>query len=116
VICRNPCDAKNEQAEAQLAEIEALYRTAPIGLAFFDANTYTYLCLNDRQAAFFGLRPDEIVGRGLLEMAPIEGLKELFDQVARGEPVINFPLQGLLATDDLGTVRTLAQKRSSSPQ
>jgi signal transduction histidine kinase len=32
-------------------------------------------------------------------MAPIEGLKELFDQVARGEPVINFLLEGTLVTD-----------------
>jgi signal transduction histidine kinase len=32
-------------------------------------------------------------------MAPIEGLKELFDQVARGEPVINFPLEGKLLND-----------------
>ena len=32
-------------------------------------------------------------------MAPIEGLRELFDQVARGEPVINYPLEGSLVTD-----------------
>jgi PAS domain S-box-containing protein len=96
---------KNEQAESQLAEIEALYRTAPIGLALFDLNDYTYLRLNDRQAAFFGLKPDQIVGKTLTQMAPIEGLRELFDQVATGEPVINFPLQGSLATDEPGTLR-----------
>ena len=81
------------------AEIETIYRTAPIGLALFDLNDYHYLRLNDRQAAFFGLKPEQIVGRTLTEMAPIEGLKELFDQVARGEPVINFPLEGKLFND-----------------
>ena len=90
---------KTEEAERQHAELETIYRTAPIGLALFDLDDYHYLRLNDRQAAFFGLRPDQIVGKTLIQMAPIEGLRELFDQVARGEPVINYPLEGTLVTD-----------------
>jgi signal transduction histidine kinase len=90
---------KTEEAQRQHAEIESVYRTAPIGLALFDLKDYRYLRLNDRQAAFFGLKPEQIVGRTLTEMAPIEGLKELFDQVAQGKPVINFPLEGTLVTD-----------------
>lgn len=96
---RESLQRKNEEAERQHAEIETIYRTAPIGLALFDLDDYHYLRLNDRQAAFFGLEPEQIVGRKLTEMAPIQGLKELFDQVARGEPVINFPLEGKLITD-----------------
>jgi len=91
--------AKTAETERQRAEIETIYRTAPIGLALFDLDGYHYLRLNDRQAAFFGLKPEQIVGRRLTEMAPIEGLKELFNQVALGEPVINFPLEGTLVTD-----------------
>ena len=90
---------KTEEVERQHAELETIYRTAPIGLALFDTVDYRYLRLNDRQAAFFGLKPEQVVGRTLLEMAPIQGLKELFDQVMRGEPVINYPLEGTLATD-----------------
>ena len=90
---------KSEEAERQHAEIDTVYRTAPIGLALFSIPDYRYLRLNERQAAFFGLRPEQIVGHTLTEMAPIPGLKELFDQVAGGEPVINFPLEGSLATD-----------------
>ena len=90
---------KSKEAEQQHAEIETLYRTAPIGLALFDTKEYRYLRLNERQAAFFGMRPDQIVGQTLTEMAPIEGLRDLFDQVARGEPVINYPLEGTLVTD-----------------
>jgi PAS domain S-box-containing protein len=89
---------KSEQAESQLAEIETVYRTAPIGLALFDTKDFRYLRLNDRQAEFFGLRPEQIVGRTLTEMAPIEGLKELFEQVRAGQPVINFPLEGEVVT------------------
>jgi PAS domain S-box-containing protein len=87
------------QTELQLAEIETIYRTAPIGLALFDLDDYHYIRLNDRQAAFFGLKPEQIVGRTLTEMAPIEGLRELFDQVRDGKPVINYPLEGTLVTD-----------------
>jgi PAS domain S-box-containing protein len=89
---------KSELAERQLAEIETVYRTAPIGLALFDTKDFRYLRLNDRQAEFFGLRPEQVVGRTLTEMAPIEGLKELFEQVLAGQPVFNFPLEGELAT------------------
>ncbi len=89
---------KGEQAERQRTEIESLYRTAPIGLALFDAKDFRYLRLNDRQAEFFGLTPEEVVGRTLTEMAPIEGLKELFEQVLTGTPVVNFPLEGELVT------------------
>jgi PAS domain S-box-containing protein len=84
--------------ERQLAEIETVYRTAPIGLALFDTKDYRYLRLNDRQADFFGLKPEQVVGRTLTEMAPIEGLKELFDQVLENKPVVNYPLEGELAT------------------
>jgi len=96
---REALQRKTDEAERQHAELATIYDTAPIGLALFDLDDYHYLRLNDRQAAFFGLKPDQIVGRTLTEMAPIEGLRELFDQVRDGEPVINFPLEGSLATD-----------------
>jgi PAS domain S-box-containing protein len=89
---------KSEEADRQRAEIETVYRTAPIGLALFDTTDFRYLRLNDRQAEFFGLRPEQVVGRTLTEMAPIDGLKELFHQVLEGKPVTNFPLEGQLAT------------------
>jgi PAS domain S-box-containing protein len=90
---------KSEESQRQHAELQTIYDTAPIGLAYFDLDDYHYLRLNERQAAFFGLKPEQIVGKTLIEMAPIPGLRELFDQVARGEPVINYPLEGTLVTD-----------------
>lgn len=90
---------KSIESERQHAELQTIYDTAPIGLAYFDLDDYHYLRLNARQAAFFGLTPDQVVGRTLTEMAPIPGLRELFDQVARGEPIVNYPLEGTLVTD-----------------
>jgi PAS domain S-box-containing protein len=98
VNAREALREKSEQAERQRIEIESLYRSAPIGLALFDIKDFRYLRLNNRQAEFFGLEPEEIVGRTLTEMAPIEGLRELFEQVAAGMPVINYPLEGELVT------------------
>jgi PAS domain S-box-containing protein len=95
---RQALKEKSEQAERQLAEIETVYRTAPIGLALFDTRDFRYLRLNNRQAEFFGLEPEQVVGRTLTEMAPIEGLRELFEQVLAGKPVIDFPLEGELVT------------------
>lgn len=96
---RETLQRKTDEAERQRAEIESIYSTAPIGLALFDLDDYHYIRLNDHQAAFFGLKPAQVVGRTLTEMAPVPGLRELFDQVARGEPVINYPLEGTLITD-----------------
>ena len=90
---------KTEEAESQRAEIESVYHTAPIGLALFDVPDFRYLRLNERQASFFGLKPEQVVGRTLTEMAPIEGLRELFEQVAAGIPVVNYPLEGHLLND-----------------
>ena len=88
---------KTAETERQAAEIETLYRTAPIGLALFDTTDFRYLRLNNRQAQFFGMKPEEVVGRTVTEMAPIKGLRELFEQVRDGHPVINYPLEGELA-------------------
>lgn len=96
---REELHRKSEEAERQAAEIEAVYRTAPIGLALFDPVEFRYLRLNERQASFFGLRPEQVLGRSLTEMAPIEGLRELFEQVLAGTPVVNFPLEGAVVSN-----------------
>ncbi len=88
-----------EDAQRRFAEIETIYRTAPIGLALISIPEFRYLRLNDRQAAFFGLLPEQMIGKSVVETAPIEGLQELFERVTLGEPVIDFPLEGALITD-----------------
>ena len=103
---REAIDRKTAEAQRQHAELETIYRTAPIGLALFDLDGYHYLRLNDHQAAFFGLKPEQVVGKTLTEMAPVPGLRELFDQVASGgPPVVNYPLEGALVTDPVGEHR-----------
>jgi PAS domain S-box-containing protein len=95
---REALSLKQQEAERQRAEIEAVYRTAPVGLALFDPVEFRYLRLNDRQAEFFGIPPEQVVGKTLTEMAPIPGLREMFEQVARGEPVCDQLIEGEVVT------------------
>jgi PAS domain S-box-containing protein len=87
---------KQLESERQRAEIEAVYRTAPVGLALFDPVNFRYLRLNDRQAEIIGLPQDQILGRTLTEIAPIAALDEMFQQVLEGRPIRNALLQGEL--------------------
>ncbi len=99
VLARRQVESQKELLEQRTSELEAVYTTAPIGLALFDPVEFRYLRLNNRQAEIVGLPPSEIVGKTLTEIAPIEGLREMFEQVAAGHPVQNALLQGELATD-----------------
>ncbi len=85
-----------QEAEHQRLELETMYRTAPIGLALFDPVEFRYLRLNDRQAEIVGLPMEAILGKTLTEIAPIEGLNEMFQQVANGTPITNSLLEGEL--------------------
>jgi PAS domain S-box-containing protein len=87
---------RQEETERQRAELETIYQTAPIGLALFDPVEFRYLRLNDRQAGIVGLPREQILGRTLTEIAPIEGLHEMFEQVAAGHPIRNQILEGEL--------------------
>jgi PAS domain S-box-containing protein len=97
--------AQQIETERQRAELEAIYATAPIGLALFDPVDFRYLRLNDRQAEFYGVPPSEIIGRSVFELAPIEELRKMFEQVAAGHPVIDQLLEGKFTTDPEGTHR-----------
>ena len=89
---------RQEETERQRAELETIYQTAPIGLALFDPVEFRYLRLNGRQAEIVGMPAEEVLGRTLTEIAPIEGLREMFEQVAEGSPIRNQLLEGELPT------------------
>jgi PAS domain S-box-containing protein len=97
-IAADALHQKQLETERQRAEIEAVYRTAPIGLALFDPVEFRYLRLNDRQAEIVGLPQEQILGRAVTEIAPISGLDEMFQQVVEGRPIRNALIQGELPT------------------
>jgi len=87
---------KQAETERQRAELETIYDTAPVGLALFDPVEFRYLRVNNHQAAVIGLPKDEIIGRSVLEIAPLKGLKELMQHAASGHTIRNCVLEGEL--------------------
>jgi PAS domain S-box-containing protein len=96
VRSRKEAEFRGQLLERQSSELETIYKTAPIGLALFDPIEFRYLRLNDTQAQIVGLPANEILGKTLTEIAPIEGLNEMFQQVAEGRPIQNALLEGVL--------------------
>src|SRR5262249_29094866 len=58
-----------EQARRQLAQIEAIYDTAPVGLCFLD-NEQRFVNINDRLAEINGKSVEEHLGRTVREVIP----------------------------------------------
>lgn len=80
-----------ERARRQLAEIQAYYDTAPVGLFALDSDL-RYLRINERMAAVNGIPAAAHIGRTLREMAPFvaDSAEPRFRQVlASGEPLLD---------------------------
>ena len=76
----------------QLAELEAVYRIAPVGLAFLDAD-HRYVRINSRMAAMNGLPVEAHYGRTPTELMPSLGpaIESLLVQVL----TTGVPIRGL---------------------
>jgi PAS domain S-box-containing protein len=98
---------RGEEAQrTQLAQIEAIYQSAPVGLCLLDTDL-RYVRINERLAAMNGVSVEEHLGRTIREVVPhlAEGSQELLRKVtATGQPVLNVELQGV-TTSEQGVVR-----------
>jgi len=86
--------SSEEKAKQQLAEIEGIYASAPVGLCFVDTNL-RYVRMNERMAGINGLPVSEQIGRTIREVLPelAEVLEPLHRQVIQsGTPIINYEL------------------------
>lgn len=93
-------DRIRSAVQHQWAELETIYRTAPVGLSLFSADEFRYLRVNDTQADIIGYPVEQIVGKRFAEIAPglAKTLEPLFQRVAQGESIRNFSLEGELPT------------------
>ncbi|MBS1801296.1 MAG: PAS domain-containing protein [Acidobacteria bacterium] len=87
-----------EATERQRAELETIYRTAPVGLALFDPVEFRYLRVNDRQIETIGAPREKILGRRIAEIAPLPSIEDIFRQVAGGNSIRNHIFEGELPT------------------
>lgn len=85
-----------EMTRRQLAEIEAIYATAPIGLCVLDTE-FRFVRVNKFLAQINGLSVSEHLGRTVREILPeLAELQEpIFRQILQsGQPVLNFEVHG----------------------
>lgn len=87
---------RQEETERQRAELETIYRTAPIGLALFDPVEFRYLRVNDRQVETIGIPREKILGRRITDLIPLPGITDVFRQVAAGNSIRNHIFEGEL--------------------
>ncbi len=93
--------ASESGADEQLAELEHLYRTAPVGLAFLDAKL-RYRRINERLAAINGASVEAHIGRTVADMIPgiADRVTAIHRKVLRaGKPVLNVQVSGVLPSD-----------------
>ncbi len=83
-----------ENLEQQLAQLEAIYATAPSGLCFIDTN-FRYVRVNDRLAQINGLPASEHIGKSVHEVLPefVDTLEPLYRSVIEtGTPILNYEI------------------------
>ena len=87
----------------QWAEIDAIYRTAPVGMALLDAKSLRLLRVNEKQAEMMGAPVDELLGRRALDLEFIPaGLAKLFERVDAGETVRNAVVEKVVTAEATG--------------
>ncbi|MBW4604929.1 MAG: PAS domain-containing protein [Calothrix sp. FI2-JRJ7] len=89
-------DQNQEIIRRQLGEIEAIYQTAPIGLAILDCDL-RFVRLNQRLAEINGISIKEHIGRTVREIVPdlADTTEPLFRQILEtGKPLLDLEING----------------------
>ncbi len=104
-VCRDITERKRTEAalrenqiqlQRQLAEIETIYQSAPIGLSVLDPDL-RFLRINERLAQINGFAIDAHIGRTVQELLPniADAVGQMFRSIlATGEPVLNIEITG----------------------
>jgi PAS domain S-box-containing protein len=91
-----PANHREPSAIEQLAQLEAIYRNAPVGMAVLDREL-RFLRINERLAEINGLPAATHIGRTVRELLPaIADAAESFAQrvFETGQPLVDVPLSG----------------------
>ncbi len=89
------------QSREQLAELEALYKTAPLGLCHMDTDLRFLRC-NEKLAEINGIPAADHIGRTFREIVPqiADMMEPVYRRVIQsGEPVMNVVATGATAAD-----------------
>ncbi len=84
------------KVEQQLGEIEAIYRSTPIGLSYISSDL-KFIRINEQLAQINGLSVSEHIGRTIREVLPemADTIESIYRQVIEsGEPILDLELSG----------------------
>jgi len=93
----------DQEARARLAEIEEIYKYAPVGLSLIDRD-FRFRRINDRLAAINGFPVEQHIGRTLGEMLPELGeflTHSLWQIFETGQPILGMEVHGKTPADPL---------------
>ena len=96
-------EATETELREQLAEIELLYMTAPVGLALVDRN-HRFVRVNDQLALINGKTAAEHIGQSLRDVIPeiADEVEALHRRVIEtGEPILDVVSHGVTAAEPL---------------
>lgn len=91
-----PAEPADSTVELAAADLEEIYRVAPVGLCFLDRDL-RFVRINEFLAAVNGVPVEAHIGRTLREVVPniADRTEELYLQViATGQPALNFEVVG----------------------
>jgi PAS domain-containing protein len=97
VLAREVREHREQLLYRQWAELDTIYRNAPIGLLLLDTKDFRILRLNERQAEIIGGTMAGLLGVPVLATAyNVPGARELFERVRAGESVSGQLFEGRL--------------------
>jgi PAS domain S-box-containing protein len=88
-----------DRLRRSLAELEAIYRSAPVGLAVFDTR-FCFMHVNNRVADMDGVSPQDHIGRSVAEIVPAiaDQTEAVFRSVLEtGKPMLGVEITGATA-------------------
>lgn len=104
-MSREQLEVEQAETERKSRELQAVYDTAPIGLALFEPREFRYLQVNRRQAETLGRPAERILGRRINEVVTQSEVLRLFERVAKGETIRDYTYETELV-ERPGEVRT----------
>lgn len=96
ILAKTALQERESTTLQQLAELESIYATAPVGLCFMDSNL-RHIRINERLAQINGVSVADHLGRTAREVLPelADILESLHQQVMQtGEPILNVEIHG----------------------
>ncbi|HEY9803793.1 MAG TPA: ATP-binding protein [Leptolyngbyaceae cyanobacterium] len=96
ILAQTALHERESTIRQQLAELESIYATAPVGLCFLDSNL-RHVRINERLAQINGVSVADHLGRTVREFIPelAHILEPLHQQVMEtGEPILNVEIHG----------------------